>query len=134
MEIDIKKWKEWANRSSFLFSGINKNRKIGILIDSIEDKLIILTKKEDGIDVSLLNDVEEVDEKTADLILEIKEDDVEKIINDEKFSKFLELTASDEIKMYDLVGIKKLIRSGYEAFLTRIGYNVNNTDTCCCCC
>jgi hypothetical protein len=134
MEIDIKKWNDWANRSSFLFSGIKDNRKIGILIDSIEDKLIILTKKENGIDVSLLNDVEEVDDKTADLILEIKEDDVEKVINDENFSKFLELTASDEIKMYDLVGIKKLIRLGYEAFLSRIGYKVNNTDTCCCCC
>ncbi|WP_288268538.1 hypothetical protein [uncultured Methanobrevibacter sp.] len=134
MEIDIKKWNDWANRSSFLFSGIKDNRKIGILIDSIEDKLIILTKKENGIDVSLLNDVEEVDDKTADLILEIKEDDVEKVINDENFSKFLELTASDEIKMYDLVGIKKLIRLGYEAFLSRISYNVNNTDTCCCCC
>ena len=35
----------------------------------------------------------------------MKEDDVEKVINDENFSKFLELTASDEIKMYDLVGI-----------------------------
>ena len=49
MEIDIKKWNDWANRSSFLFSGIKDNRKIGILIDSIEDKLIILTKKENGI-------------------------------------------------------------------------------------
>lgn len=45
MEIDIKKWNDWANRSSFLFSGIKDNRKIGILIDSIEDKLIILLKK-----------------------------------------------------------------------------------------
>ncbi|OWT32596.1 hypothetical protein BGI41_06845 [Methanobrevibacter sp. 87.7] len=135
MEINIEKWNKWANDSKFLFTGINLNRKIAFLIDTNENELIILKKGQNEINVSLLTNVKEVDEKTADILFEIKEEDVEKILNDKNFSKFLELTNKNEIKIYDLAGVKKLIKEGYEAFLSRIGININNTasSSCCCC-
>ncbi|MDD5959914.1 MAG: hypothetical protein PUC09_04620 [Methanobrevibacter wolinii] len=134
MEINIEKWDKWANNSKFLFSGINKHRKIAFLINTNENELIIFEKVENGINVSLLNNIEEINEKTADILFEIKEEDVNKILDEDKFSKFTELTAQDEIKIYDLVGVKKLIKEGYEPFLSRIGLNINNNSCSCCCC
>lgn len=132
MEINIEKWNEWANNSKFLFSGINKHRKIAFLINTNEDELIIFKKEENKINVSLLSNIKEVNEKTADILFEIKKEDVNKILDEDNFSKFTELIVKNEIKIYDLVGVKKLIKEGYEAFLSRIGLNINNSYSCCC--
>ena len=136
MEIDINDWQKWANNSLPLYSGIDNGGKIAFSIDGIDDRIVVFTKWGDSISAKLLTNLEdvEIDDKIADLIFEIKPRDVDGIICEDSFGKFLQLNIANKIRLYPLVSIRTLSKKGYEAFLSKIGANIGNNSSCGCCC
>ena len=125
---DVELWKNWVEGSSSFFAGLLDGSVIGILIGENEDQITLLEKKDGKIGVKIENP-EDLERPIADILFKIEEDDVNEVLKDDSFVKFIELLSNQKIRVYGLISQAELINNGYTGFLGRIGLSFGGS--CC---
>ena len=126
---DINKWNRWVDKSISFFSGLIDGSVIGILKYLNDDKILLLEKKDSEILVETKNP-EDMDCPVADVLFIIKEENIEEILEDKSFVKFIELLSTNEINIFGLRNKLELIDRGYTDFLGKLGLDFGAGSYC----
>ena len=122
-------WNNWAEQNSSLFAGLVDGATIAISMAQNEERLVILEKEDNNLNVSITG-LEELERPVADLMFIIYEKDMAEILNDFTSVKFIDLLSSGKINVYGLISQVQLMDKGYTAFLNRLGLSLGGGGCC----
>lgn len=123
-------WDNWAKQNSSLFAGLIDGATIAITMTQNNEKIVLLEKEGNDINVSIKPQKEELESPIKDLMFDIDEKDMGKLLNDTTSIKFIDLLSSGKIGVYVFKSQPQLIDKGYMGFLNRLGLRIGGGSCC----
>jgi len=123
-------WDNWAKKNSSLFAGLVEGAKIAISMTQNNERIVLLEKVDNNVNVSLKDLKEDLEKPIADLMFDIDEKDIGKLLDDNTPLKFIDLLSSEKIRVYAFRTQIELMDKGYTGFLNRLGLKIGG-ESCC---
>lgn len=121
-------WDNWVKQNSSLFAGLVDGAKVAISLTQNNEKIVLLEKAGDNLNVST-KDLKEEEDPIADLMFCFYENDMRKLLDDPTLIKFIDLLSSERIGVYAFKTQTELLEKGYTGFLNRLGLGI--AGSCC---
>jgi small nuclear ribonucleoprotein (snRNP)-like protein len=83
-------WDNWAKKNSSLFAGLVEGAKIAISMTQNNERIVLLEKVDNNVNVSLKDLKEDLEKPIADLMFDIDEKDIGKLLDDNTPLKFID--------------------------------------------
>jgi epoxyqueuosine reductase len=123
-------WDNWAKQNSSLFAGLVDGATMAISMTQNNEKIVLLEKEGNDVNVSVKQLKEELESPLMDLMFDIDEKDMGKLLNDASSIKFIDLVSSGKIGVYAFRTQIQLMDKGYMGFLNRLGLRIGAGGCC----
>jgi len=125
-----KLWDNWAKKNSSLFAGLVDGANITISMTQNNERIVLLEKKGNDVNVSIKHLKKDLESPIADLMFDIDEKDMGKLFDDSTSIKFIDLIYSGKIRVYAFRTELQLMDKGYMGFLNRLGLRIGGEGCC----
>lgn len=123
-------WDSWTKQNSSLFAGLINGATIAVSMTQNNEKIVLLEKEGNDVKVSVKHLKEELESPLMDLMFDIDEKDMGKLLDNANSIKFVDLLSSGKIGVYAFRTQTQLMGKGYMSFLNKLGLSIGGGGCC----
>lgn len=123
MIFDINKWLEWLKQPDNAFNKIPDNGIVGIISNASGEDILIISRKQDQIDIRTSKILEEQRNPVVDIVFIVNNRHFDLILSS-KFEQFKDLVSGNQVTASPLISLEKLQTKNYLEFIGEAGLTI----------